>query len=690
MLKFFRKYNMFFLVGGGSLLMIAFLIGPALDVIFRPSRELEVGTVNGKSITNVTTSQQATHLQVIQEVNPVLIQSVAMLSRQQLPMEPLNWVLMLEEADQLGVQAGVEDVNQLLGFLQQAGESAQTGQIPPIRTTLEYVIMQNYMNARMMGQGLPGTRSLKEIAQRHDVNVTQILVDYIKVAKYIDIMLVQPRQTPRLLEQYAYELTGTVRIEAVGLDAETLVDTVEVTQEEVRELFEKYKNNLPGTGEPYALGYKKPDAVRLEYMVLSLEQVQSAVKIGPDEAYNYYRNHPEEFPRTSINTGDESEEQANSKVEPFTDEIEKKITEQLEAEKTQQLMKDLEEFVLAELREGERILQSEDEQGYKIIPANFQPRALEDVAEEVEANSKFGFYPKVVRLDKELIPLTELPKQEEIGQTFLSKGNIRGPFVYYAASAQGLKAASRKELQPLASLRLQPMVVAEPVVEALEAMYGIPGDHYVFRLLETRKEQPPASLDEVREKVTEDAKRIKAYEQLVAKEAELVKQAEGDMTGLAEAYASTVLTPEAFSRFRYIPGQQQGSPGQLAPAVIDPEIGANQAFVDKIWTKAIDLFRKHDVIVAASPEERVLAINQPSQQKVWVVRINGFTPPLKSQAQQKAMEAGNAIVARYSQIDLSQVFSQDELIKRTGFEWNEDYKKRDEESPEGDGGEAGE
>lgn len=659
MLKFFRKYNMFFLVGGGSLLMIAFLIGPALDVIFRPSREIEVGTVNGKSITNVTTSQQATHLQVIQEVNPVLIQYVAMLSRQQLPMDPLNWVLMLEEADQLGVQAGEEDVKQLL---------------------------------TAVGQISPNMRSIKEVADRYDTSekaITQILVDYVKVRKYIDIMLVQPRQTPRLLEQYAYELTGTVRIEAVGLDAATQVDSVEVTGEEVRELFEKYKNNLPGTGEPYALGYKKPDAVRLEYMVLSLEQVQSAVKIGPDEAYNYYRNHPEEFPRTSINTGDESEEQANSKVEPFTDEIEKKITEQLEAEKTQQLMKDLEEFVLAELREGERILQSEDEQGYKIIPANFQPRALEDVAEEVEANPKFGFYPKVVRLDRELIPLTELPMQEEIGQTFLSKGNIRGRFVYYAASAQGLKAASRKELQPLASLRLQPMVVAEPVVEALEAMYGIPGDHYVFRLLETRKEQPPASLDEVREKVTEDAKRIKAYEQLVAKEAELVKQAEGDMTGLAEAYASTVLTPEAFSRFRYIPGQQQGSPGQLAPAVIDPEIGADQDFVDKIWTKAIDLFRKHDVIVAASPEERVLAINQPSQQKVWVVRINGFTPPLKSQAQQKAMEAGNAIVARYSQIDLSQVFSQDELIKRTGFEWNEDYKKRDEESPEGEGGGTG-
>jgi hypothetical protein len=126
--------------------------------------------------------------------------------------------------------------------------------------------------------------------------------------------------------------------EFVKFDSEKFVKTRESpSQEQLTQQFDKYRQFAPGevTDEnPYGFGYKLPDRVQLEYIVLKLDDVKQIVKKPTfDELEAYYsKNKESEFTQqVRSNPGDPNSKMV-SKTKPFS-EVSDSISDKLMKDK---------------------------------------------------------------------------------------------------------------------------------------------------------------------------------------------------------------------------------------------------------------------------------------------------------------------------------------------------------------------
>jgi hypothetical protein len=242
-------------------------------------------------------------------------------------------------------------------------------------------------------------------------------------------------------------------------------------------------------------------------------------------------------------------------------------------------------------------------------------------------------------------------------------------------SAQGLKSSGMEQLQPLAAFRLQPKVVADPLLSIGEIRSGFLEDRYVFRLIETRREQPPKSLDDVREQVAEDARLVDAYNQLLKRKDEFKSRAFGEMVSLAEDFETEVLSPEPFGRYQLLQLSQFGMSDRLVTPQIDPAIAADEDFVDAVWSQGFEVFLKHGTIVSGTADERTMVIEQPETQTLWAVRLSQFTPAPEGLVNAYQQRFAQPIQANFATPDQRlNPFSIKALTERTGFEWDDDAR----------------
>jgi len=291
MLKFFREYNKYILAVGVALLMIAFLIQPTLSMFTPDPREEVIGTIGGEEVTLGDQRVADTHLRVLESVSPILLAFAGNTPGE--PPHPLQWFLMLRDAQSMGLSASDAQVNELLVALnfdeaRLASVSRQMGMSrQAVREALrQWIVVLEY---KELVNGLAHTRFDERL--RYALTAMQLM----QRGNYmIGLGLSEsafggaPRLREPLLKRFMYDEQTRVRITALVVPSDRYVLGVSEPDEQTQnELFERYKESLPGEGEPYGLGYRVPDRVKIEYLEIPMSRLREKVRVEEADALAY-------------------------------------------------------------------------------------------------------------------------------------------------------------------------------------------------------------------------------------------------------------------------------------------------------------------------------------------------------------------------------------------------------------------
>ena len=599
MFKFFRKYEKWLLVIGGTLLMVAFLIQPFLSLIMPDPTKEPIGHIGGKAVPVREQYQAQGELDLLRQItgNPLASDS-------------LQWMLMLHEARAMGISATDSDAK------------------------------------NMLPKEMPVDEQIGLWAQRLDMPRTAVLNalrDLAIVGRYVTVMTGQEMLSRPLLERFVGEMYSRVRITAVPISTAAYLDRVETpTEADMAALFEQYKNSLPGEGKPYGLGYRYPDRLKVEYLELPIETLEAKATVSEADALAYYEDNREQFREPG-----ETAEEPGRQLE-YTD-VRQRILNGLKARAADAQAREMIKAAQSILGADSRAL-PRNEQGYRDLPTDWQPVALQDVATQLQ--ERFGVLAEY-RRGGAWITRENLGEQEpQLSQSLLMDAGTPALAEDYLFSVRELKPTE----SPLTKqLRLQRGIVSEPVQSFM-------GSYYLFRVTEAEPAHEPASLDEVRQQVEDDARRVAAYKLLLADRDRLRERARNEkLEDMALELATLVVTTPPFER-RAIEG------GAIRVKRVEG-IGRDEAFITRVFELAEQLPNPADA-EAAPLSERTDAVPVDSELLLTLVRIDGYTLPSARRVDELlANQRERAAFGQwlFGDVPRNDMFDVETLKKRVGF-----------------------
>ncbi len=607
MLKFLRKYNKWIMVVGGSLLMVAFLAPQAIQNMPK-LRDPVVAQYEGQKVKASELDQADKELRAVNALGGTggladfLLQMTAPNSAER----AMEWYMLSREAEEAGFvgsdQDGVSLYPQLaqeLALMQARELVRQNGLPESFALQLAQSYIEPWMN-RLVGSeggaaGAAGFRTLDELHQ--------------SVAKLRGIMRmktaygVMGRLSSSRATRAGAETLDAVLVDYLVIPADRFIDgVVEPSEEAIQAHYEQYADKVPGETE-FGIGYRQPQLVKLEWLAIDRESIENAITIDPVEASKHQQLNKDRFPQN------------------FTTER-PNIDAELKRQKAEQIIAQAENFVRAEVLRATRTLERRD--GYVTLPEDWasQRPTLETIAQHVvtqvaEANGGLQIpLPTVTIRNSKWLTQVEVNELEGFGGSKLRVGSIELPA--WAA------VFSVKELNANANLPIQTGLLASEFPTT-----GTDGAKYFFRVLASRDESAPESLDEVREDVVRDLKRIEAFDRVVSElgsytevaiNAGLEEVAEAVNAGLPSVEEKAE-SDEASQRVSIVSGVTLRSRvGQATPQVFrDESVLASAIEV----SKPLDPTRKVEDI--ALPE-RTFAVPAPKSLAVVVGRISGLMP----------------------------------------------------------------
>jgi len=185
----------------------------------------------------------------------------------------LYWLLLKEEAHNAGVRVSNADAGEVLSRA-----------IPNLMNGVTYGQLMGSMMQRGTAEG----------------QVLKAFADLLAVFQYARFMSSCENVTVGQMAQAAWFDRETIDVNFVKFDAEQFLEAVpEPNEKQVNEHFARYKTYFAGevTDEnPCGLGYKLPERVQLEYLVLKVSDVKSIVKAPTfEETEEYYQKNREQF-----------------------------------------------------------------------------------------------------------------------------------------------------------------------------------------------------------------------------------------------------------------------------------------------------------------------------------------------------------------------------------------------------------
>jgi len=655
MLKFFRKYllNRYFLVAAGCVLMVVFLL-PAGGQMFAPDPSGEaVGTLDGETLRFRDQQYAAAQLSVLRSIG---LPAVG---------DPFVWMLAKQEAARVGLSASEAEVNALLRDVGLDTEQKIARQARRMDQSIEFLkgaVKHWFMvtQLREMLYGL-GHLSLRERGER--MQRAQLMAAYGQQGVAMGIVystLGEPRTGETLRQRFIQDLIARLGITAVRIPAANFAeDAPEPTDEQLQQLFEKFRDDLPGEGEPYGLGYRRPAQVRLEYLEVPFSKLREAVTVEEVDALEYYRENKLDF--MIMPEGDPGTDETPEPRQLSYEEARDRVIRQLQIERAEALGARIVSEARARLIEDARSLKSEG--GFRIVPDDWEPMPLSELANDLQ--ERFDILPTVRRLDDRPLQPTDLTRLEGIRDARTAdQRNV--PFPDYVMSA---KEIAGPDASPL---RLQARMPSQ-------VMKDEAGSYYLFRLIEAAPPTSPESLEEVRSRVVADARRVNAYEKvLLERQGELRSEAVAvGLNDFANNYQTQVVNPPLFTR------RQIGPAGTLTAPVI-AGLGQSDELVDQLFERALVLYQ------SGSPESqpteaRTVAVPVPSEMALVVARIDRFLPVTREMYDEQA--GGPFVTGWLNQQFFTGVegdpFSREVIEQRLGFEsaFEEEAEPTDSDEP---------
>lgn len=459
MIKFFRKYNKRILAIIVVGLMIVFLGGDALQFMLTPNPSaIVIGEAFGRPIT------QADYATVENQIK--ILRNLRIWGQVMPPVEELDYLLLVREGQHEGLSPSVERAR------------AQLAERDLTRFSLDYKVSTDQIEFAMANYLL--------VAQMWSAAQQSILTSELEI-----------RQAIR--DQYE-KVTANV----LEIKSPPLINPDETVPEEViREHFQKYRDQTP-SGDPLNFGYLVPDRVQLEYLKISSDQITPDQPITAKQAETYWRNNKEQFKRPAESLLLEALDKPSS---PFygtfaeaREDVIRYLTQQAQLEEAR-IMASVLESVLREPWHNLTIGAS----GFPPAPEAVQrPDYYHKLLETLRDRLKQA---DAITIDRtELFAAADAAKQPAIGVAredtqSASKGQPFGKSTHHVeglVDAPRLEAAARSSI--LALYQTAPVLLIDDH-----------NDLYLYRVIKVEKQHPPASIDEVRERVVADVRALNAF-----------------------------------------------------------------------------------------------------------------------------------------------------------------------------------
>lgn len=630
---FFRKYNKIILAVGGSLLMVIFLIPQAGSMFQGKPTERAYGWIGDQKVTFGQVRGAEAEIQMLTALNPGFARALDnIIQVTEKGEHAIIYALMVEEAKLYGIHASAAETRALIQELK----------IDPVHQS--EVLRKHNASTDHLNQAL-----------RHFQMVTRLYT-----------MVFKPRPvSEQELRQVARDSQSQITVKLLSVPANDLVDAEpEPTPAELEELFSKFATPKVGEENPYGLNYTLPNRVKLEYIAVTMAGATEAVKAQVDEnalfqrAHKYYQEHPTEFFPDPIDptAEDLSKELQIDKSalerKPFA-EVRGEIEEKLIREDAEALRDKAINAIVYTLNKSKSDWPY-GEGGYRQVPEQSQWVSLESLQAQVQADDKL--LPVVQRFEDGWLSLREVNDLEGFGASY-QQARPTDPKVRVAEYVSTSRELSSAE----GVSRLQVGEASNPTTDDA-------GNKYIFRLIAAEPAQAPTSLDEVRDRVVEDAKRINAYHKLKnAKAAEYLTKAKAD--GLARLGESLGDDKEVDTIGPFTKYAQQYLP---------------QPFIEGVFDSAAPIIAAGD-LDQIDQADRYAAIPVDSMMTLFLVEYTGYQPftadRLNSQmrsALTAQLSQQDALLARYTG---NHPFAYEAIAERIGFitEREKELKEKDAE-----------
>lgn len=665
MFKFFRKYNNYILVIGVVVLMVAFLIQPVLSIFMPDPAQDVIGTLESEELTLGQRRGAANQLDLLASAFPLL----------RLPesVDAMQWMLAMRDAEAMGLSASIAEVDLLVLMINrwiEAFNAMNTSNRPVPQLQLERIAKRLRVSVESL-RGVLRDRIVYEdykslVAGLQHVSLIQQLDHQVQMYELTRQGMTQlayrlsykanpmPRISVPRREHFLHDLYSRVRVTAALVDAQAYLHRVEQpAQQEVEDLFDRYKNDLPGQSEPNGIGYRFADRVKLEYLSVPFNRLRQTVQIEEADALSYYDRHPHEFKIAlpSTQPGDAPPDSTGAITQPY-EVVRGQIVDQLKDEQATALGDRIMKSAQAMLLEDARSL--DESEGYRVVTPDWQPISLQAVADRLK--KQFGVQVDVSPHDQEWLTREGLAQLPGIREAFLV-GTRTYSFVSYATSARELLDPDTPH--PLASLRLQAMLPSSPLISASRG-------RYLFRLTAAQRSHPPDSLEEVRPQVVEDARRLAAYE-LAKQDIEMWHQRARTETleGLASQADLTLINPPAFAKHE--PAFSEGQTGRLQPPNIEA-IGRDQSFVDAVFDLS-QRTREAGGVQQVPPDQRLVVLPIDRRFSLALARLDETLPMTRKDAEMMSLlQPVDTMISLLFNADLAvDPLSFDAIADRVGY-----------------------
>lgn len=517
MLKLLTKYKQYMLVVFSALLMVAFIVPQANMLIGGSPEKRKVATVNGVKVT----AEEMDHAVREYEALKSLLEPMQLGRGMNLPEQYFgvkdykHWYLMTRAAKDAGFMATAAD-----------GEEFERDLRDGLVRTYS---MQIAITSAFQKMGVPGSMLTREFLQRYAGMVMQTPEQQKEIETETNrlIELLMPRvlgagasagrlTQNQLLEVFAkansvgrmqttWREISRVSDKRTVANAEKSAELVyvdhmlmsgaslapqapEPAADTIQKLFQQHREKFKGSGE-HGFGYRLPQRVKLEWMKIDRAAIGSTIEVDPVEANMHFRQNSQLFPRT------------------FAEER-PRVEEELRRRKVDTIASAIDKAFRAEaLRLMGKV---EKKDGLVVLPADWSTRMprMEQLAQLVVADVKQTAnvtipLPTVVVKGDKFLTENDLLGLPDLGNARVRVGSREIPFPQFALKV--------RELTTDTDIALQSGVIYTDGYAEDAA-----GNRYYLTVLEARQDEPPQTLDEVRDQVVLDAKAIEQFAALVA------------------------------------------------------------------------------------------------------------------------------------------------------------------------------
>jgi len=480
--------------------------------------------------------------------------------------------------------------------------------------------------------------------------VDRVFGTLLGVNMMMDMFVNAPRVSDRRYEALARRMFHAATIDAVVIPATPAKDAPEPTDQEIADQMAKYADKAAGEGD-MGFGYKVPDRVKIEWLQVPADAVRAIVQGGPGMSNTELRKHWQKNP-----------EQTFPAVEPAAT-IPDVVRNDLLSTLTRSRLDEIAKFAGDRLRMDRRVLK--EEHGFLTLTPDWETRRmpLPTLAQRIQEEFQVDL-PAYHAAGNEWLSLDDLYELDGIGEATSDKFGNR------PVDLREVVAAAR-EFGGTGLI---------PVQEGVEGpvLRGEDGSVYVFRITDTDPAHSPRNVDEVRDKVVADLKKLAAYRELAGRKDEIESLARSNgLLALAmeqDAPVSGNIPVYLNDRLSYL------GMGMGGMAFLPMPIGSHRPTIEAIIDHSLAL-PANVPVEDLTEEQRTFVVPVDDKLSLLAVRITDQRPLTQSEYQQLVEQNAVQQVLHTELLESSeavqQAFSLEALKKRHNFTLEQPAKVED-------------